>query len=253
MTEIIERRIIPVLTIDRSQRLVKTTSFKKPRYIGDPINALKIFNEKGADEVALLDIDASRDKREPNFDAIAKIAAEAFMPMAYGGGINSIKTAKKIFSLGVEKIVLSTAQFENEQLLRNLITEFGAQSIVLCLDIRRTVFNKIALTTHSGSKKISRNYSEYLQKIEKIGPGEIYLNFINQEGTYQGYDTETIKDATAKLSAPVVAIGGAGSTEDFKNLFKETNCSGAGASSIFIFAGKNQGVLISYTNYLQNQ
>lgn len=237
-------RIIPVLTIDK-EKLVKTVKFKNPNYIGDPINAVKIFNEKEVDEIVLLDITATKQNREPNFAFIEEICSEAFMPFAYGGGITTLKQIEKLFKLGIEKVVLNSCIDTNFNLITEASHIFGSQSIVISVDLKKNIFGKYQLMKKSGSKKIQYTLEDYIKKIEAHGAGEIFLNIIDRDGTYLGYECTLIETVSNLTTIPVVACGGANSTEDFKNAINAT-ASAAAAGSLFVYSAQGKGVLINY-------
>jgi imidazole glycerol-phosphate synthase subunit HisF len=239
-------RIIPVLTID-NEKLVKTVKFKNPNYIGDPINAVKIFNEKEVDEVVILDITATIQDREPNYQKIEEIASEAFMPFAYGGGIKNITQIEKLFKLGIEKVVINSALELNYDLITAAAKIFGSQSIVASIDVKSNIFKKLHTFTKSGSKKINKPLVEHLSKIEQAGVGEIFINSIDNDGTYLGYNYELIKLVSEHVSVPVVACGGASKITDFSKAI-EAGASAAAAGSLFVYTGKTRGILINYPN-----
>lgn len=238
-------RIIPVLLL-KENGLVKTVKFKSPKYIGDPINTIRIFNEKEVDELFVLDINATPERSEPNYQMIEDIAGEAFMPVAYGGGIKNIEQIRKIFSLGVEKVVINNAVFENKQLLVEAVSEYGAQAIVVCIDCHRTITGKHELFTHSGTNKRKVKVDEYLENLSGYDVGEILVNSIDRDGTQRGYDIELLKKVSSKVTCPVVACGGAGSIEDFVEAISKGHVSAVAAGSLFVFKGKHKAVLISY-------
>lgn len=239
-------RIIPVLTLD-NEKLVKTVKFKKPNYIGDPINAVKIFNEKEVDELVLLDISATKQNREPNYTKIEEIASEAFMPFAYGGGIKNLKQIEKLFKLGIEKVVLNSILRDNLDLITEASEIFGSQSIVASIDIKSNLFNKDYAYTNSGAIKIKENISEFLNRIEEAGAGELFINSIQYDGTSLGYDYDVIKKISKNISIPIIACGGASEVNDFLKVIKH-GASAAAAGSLFIYKGKAKGILINYPN-----
>lgn len=241
-------RIIPVLLL-KNKGLVKTTNFKNPIYIGDPINALKIFNDKEADELVILDIEASKSDNKINFDFIKDIASEAFMPIGYGGGIKSLNDVQRLFSLGVEKVILNTLLYTNPELIKELINNYGSQSIVASVDYKSSLFYKNRPCFKSGTINLKTDLFEYLKNVEEMGVGEIILQNINKEGTMSGYDLEIIQKASSLISVPIVALGGAGSLLDVKNVIN-TGVSAAAAGSIFVYNGPHRAVLISYSNNL---
>ncbi len=239
-------RVIPILLI-KNRGLVKTVNFKNPKYIGDPINALRIFNDKEADELVLLDIDASRFKKKINFDFIKDIVSEAFMPVAYGGGINSLDDVKQLFSLGIEKVIINTLLYTNPNLVLELVKNYGSQSIVVSIDYKSTLFYKNRPCFSSGTITIKTELFDYLKSIEDLGVGEIILQNINKEGTMAGYDLEGIKKASNIINIPLVASGGAGNMEDVRSAI-DAGASAAAAGSIFVYNGPHKAVLISYSN-----
>lgn len=239
------KRIIPCLLL-RDEGLVKTVKFKKTTYIGDPINAVKIFNEKEVDELVFLDIDATRKGKEPPYRTINDIATECFMPFCYGGGIKTINQIHKIITSGAEKVAINTAAFLNPNLIREAAAIFGSSTIVVSIDYRKNIFGKYVVYTNSGKKITKKDPVAYAVEMEELGAGEIFLNAIDKDGTMSGYDIELIKKVTDAVSIPVIACGGAGKPDDFKAVFDVAGVSAAAAGSIFVFQGKKRGVLISY-------
>lgn len=237
-------RIIPVLTLQK-ERLVKTVKFKKPTYIGDPINAVKIFNDKEVDEIIILDITASKEKREPNYNKIEEIASEAFMPFAYGGGIKTLNQIEKLFKLGIEKVVLNSILDDNMDLIKEASKIFGSQSIVASVDVKRNIIGKQFAYKLSGSKKINEKLDIYIKKIEENGAGELFLNSIDKDGTYLGYDLELIKKINAIINIPLVVCGGANSINSFKQAI-ENGASAVAAGSMFVYSSSTKGILINY-------
>lgn len=239
-------RLIPVLTMSNS-KLVKTRCFKKPNYIGDPINAVKIFNDKMVDEVVLLDITATKEKRAPNYNKIEEICSEAFMPFAYGGGVQKIEQLQKLFQLGIEKVVLNSVLATNLNLVKEAVAIFGSQSIVASIDVKKSIFGKYHAYTHSAKRKVKQNLSDYIKSIEEVGVGELFLNNIDRDGTYQGYDLNLIKMMAESIDIPLVACGGAAELYDFKKAIM-AGASAVAAGSFFVFRSKNKGILINYPN-----
>jgi imidazole glycerol-phosphate synthase subunit HisF len=237
-------RVIPVLTL-QNEKLVKTIQFKKPNYIGDPINAVKIFNEKEVDEIIILDISATKEKRPPNYDRIEEIASEAFMPLAYGGGITQFSQIEKLFTLGIEKVVLNSALEENLTLITQTAERYGSQSIIAAIDIKKTLLGKYAAYKKSGSTKIKIPLPTYIQQIEAAGAGELFLTSISKEGTYTDYDFDLIESISKKCNIPLVANGGAINLNSFKQAVQH-GASACSASSLFVYSGKTKGVLINY-------
>jgi cyclase len=244
-------RIIPVLLLNKGG-LYKTINFKNPRYIGDPINSVKIFNEKEADELLLLDYTASVEKRGPDFSKIAEIAGEAFMPMAYGGGVRTLDEAKKVFDSGFEKVVLNSVLFQDLGLVEKIGAIYGAQAVVGCIDCRKSFLSSNKAYSYSGTKKNSYSPLEWAKKLEEAGIGEIIINSIDRDGTWAGYDLELISEVSHKVNVPVIACGGAGSADDFKAAV-QAGCSAVAAGSLFVYQKKGMGVLISFPSTLQLQ
>ncbi len=237
-------RVIPSLLIHKGG-LVKSVQFKNYKYVGDPFNAVKIFNEKEVDEIALIDIDATRANRPPNFEAIAEIASEAFMPMAYGGGITNLDQIKRILQSGFEKVILNKVLHTNINLVSMAANLAGSQSIVASIDFKKSMFGGYKVYTDNGTKKTSYSPLEFAKVVENAGAGEILLNFIDNDGTYNGYEVDIIKTVSQNVSIPIIAIGGAGGLEDFAKA-KKAGASAVAAGSMFIFQRPNQAVLISY-------
>jgi imidazole glycerol-phosphate synthase subunit HisF len=239
-------RVIPVLSLIDGQ-LVKTINFKKPNYLGDPINAIKIFNDKEVDELVVLDIRASLNKTEPNYTLIKEMAGECFMPMAYGGNIYSIEVAHKIFELGVEKIILNTSLQNNIKLAKEISLNYGEQSVVASLDIKNSFFGKQKLYFKSASKNFKLSILEYCNHLIDNGVGEIIVNNINNEGTFRGYDIDLISEISQNVSIPVIALGGASSLDDFVSVIKDGYASAVAASSLFLYKNNDpQSILINY-------
>ncbi len=238
-------RVIPVLTSDGS-KLVKTVKFKKPNYIGDPINAIKIFNDKEVDEIVVLDISASKQGKAPNYKLIEEMAGECFMPLGYGGGISDYETAKRIFDSGVEKVILNTALNDNLELVSELASNYGNQSIVACIDVKKTFFSKQAVYYKSADIKDKMNIELVAIKLAQSGVGEIILNNIDNEGTFLGYDLKLLNLVARSVSIPVVVCGGASSVADFLPAVK-SGASALAASSMFVYKANNiESILINY-------
>lgn len=237
-------RIIPTLLIDDG-RLVKTKQFAKARYLGDPINAIKIFNEKMVDELCVLDISASKNHKSPDFELLEKMASEAFMPLSYGGGINNVSQIKEIFRLGYEKVVIGTAFDESPDLIKEAVGYFGSQSIVVSVDYRKTFFGLRCIIA-DGTQKTKVGPLEKAIKAQEFGAGEILLYSIDNDGMRTGYDYSTIKMVSEQLSVPIIACGGADSLSDVSRALSEGKASAVAAGSIFVFFGKKEAVLINY-------
>lgn len=240
-------RIIPCLLI-HNNGLVKTVNFEDPKYVGDPLNAVKIFNEKEADELIVLDIDATVEDREPDFELIKNLASECRMPLCYGGGVKTPEQAKKIVNIGVEKVALSSAIVENPQLVKRLAEAIGAQSVVAVLDVKKTGFftKSYEVFIHNGKKSTGLDPSKFSQKLEEFGVGEIVINSIDKDGVMDGYDFELLQEVRSSVEVPMSALGGAGSLDDIEELIEEFGIIGAGAGSLFVFKGKYKAVLINY-------
>ncbi|BBP52083.1 putative imidazole glycerol phosphate synthase subunit hisF2 [Pseudomonas sp. St386] len=244
-------RIIPCLLI-QDGGLVKTVKFKDPKYVGDPINAVKIFNEKEADELIVIDIDATANAVEPNYAQIAKLAAECRMPLCYGGGIRTAQQAKNIIALGVEKVAISSAAFENPQLISQIAEEIGRQSVVVVLDHKARLLSKQQeVWTHNGTRNTKRSVIEAAQEFEKLGAGEIVLNSIENDGKMKGYDVELAIKLREAVRIPITILGGGGSLEDMRSVVAACGVVGVAAGSFFVFKGAYRAVLISYPSAQQ--
>lgn len=239
-------RIIPCLLV-HNNGLVKTVNFKSPKYVGDPINAVKIFNEKESDELMVLDIDATANNIEPNYNMITKLAAECRMPLCYGGGVSTAAQAKKIIGLGVEKVAISAAAVETPQLVKQISEEVGSQSVVVVLDIKKRFLSKdYDIYTHNAKKNTKRSLFEMVSRFEELGAGEIVLNSIENDGQMKGYDLELAKRIKQIVHIPVTILGGAGSLKDIGDLVSNCGIIGAAAGSLFVFKGVYKAVLINY-------
>lgn len=238
------RRIIPILLLHKGL-LYKTKKFNNPRYIGDPTNAVRIFNEKEVDELALIDIDATTAQRGPNFDLIKEIAGEAFMPLVYGGGISSLDQIKKVIDQGVEKVLLSHHALNSPDLIAKSAQQIGSSSTVVCLDVKKKIFGGYEIYTKNGTQNFKKDFLSVVKEMEDLGAGEILINSIDRDGMMNGYDLALIKSVASKVSIPVIACGGASNVSDI-NLAFEAGANGAAAGSMFVFHGKHQAVLITY-------
>lgn len=238
-------RVIPVLLL-RGAGLAKTIKFKDPKYVGDPINAIRIFNEKEVDELVFLDITASHEGRSPPFELLRDIAGEAFMPMAYGGGVSSLEQIKKIFSLGFEKIIINTAAYRNMQLISEAAAIFGSQSIVGAIDVKSVLWGGYELRSQGGRKKESVGLAEHLGALESAGVGEILVNSIDRDGTMSGYDLKLLNQVRAYVKVPVIACGGAADVNDFVAAVEAGHADAVAAGSMFVFVGPHRAVLINY-------
>ena len=239
-------RIIPCLLISQ-QGLVKTIKFDKPKYVGDPINAVKIFNEKKVDELIILDIDASKNKKPPDLKKLKIIANESRMPLTYGGGITTIEQAKSIISLGYEKISISSYALENPEIIRDISSEIGSQSVVLTIDYKSNFISKgYSVFTINGMKRHKINIFEFAKKAEALGAGEILFNSIDRDGTMTGYDVKFAKDVRNKVNTQISFLGGAKDILDMQNLISSIGIVGAAAGSMFVFKGSFKAVLLNY-------
>tara|TARA_B110000003_G_scaffold251476_1_gene265278 strand:- start:1096 stop:1872 length:777 start_codon:yes stop_codon:yes gene_type:complete len=238
-------RIIPCLLVSNNG-LVKTVKFKNPKYVGDPINAVRIFNEKETDELMILDIDATKFNKEPDYRSIEFWASECRMPLCYGGGIRTVEQAQKIFSLGVEKIALSSEVIKNPTIISSIAKRVGSQSVVVVLDVKKKTFGGYELFTHNGSKSTGLNPVDFAKKCIEEGVGEIVINSIDREGTMQGYDFNLIRKVRNVIDVPMTVLGGAASLNDLGQLINEFGIIGASAGSLFVFKGKYKAVLINY-------
>lgn len=237
-------RLIPCLLL-KEQGLVKTTKFSNPRYLGDPINAVKIFNGKGVDELCILDITATSENRSPDFDYLKDVASEAFMPLSYGGGITNMEQIKKLFFIGYEKVIINTAFAQNPQFIREAADFAGSQSVVVSIDVKIELFGKRNCYINDGKTKISMDPVTLAKTAEELGAGEILLNSINRDGMMQGYDIKLVKDVVGAVSIPVIACGGAKDIYDFKKVLHEGGAHAAAAGSLFVYYGEQKAVLIT--------
>ena len=240
-------RIIPCLLI-QDQGLVKTVKFTSPNYLGDVINAVRIFNEKEADEICLLDIKASKENRGPDFEFLQDIASEAFMPMSYGGGISSLEQAKKIFFIGYEKVIGNTSFVKNPGLIEEIAGYAGSQSVVVSIDAKKKFMNGYSCYINDGKQKTDYTPQELAVLAERVGAGELLLNSMDQDGTMQGYDLNLVNSVTEKVNIPVIACGGASKIEDLKQILEEGHAHAAAAGSMFVYYGKKKAVLINMPN-----
>ncbi|MFH1931900.1 MAG: AglZ/HisF2 family acetamidino modification protein [Pseudomonadota bacterium] len=241
-------RIIPCLLV-KEKGLVKTVNFKNPKYIGDPINAVRIFNEKEVDELIVLDIDATLEKREPDYNVIEHLAEECRMPLCYGGGVTTSEQVQRIIQLGVEKVAISSAAIENPSLVREAAECVGNQSVVVVLDVKKRFMNgKYEVWTHNGCKSTGKCPLGLALQMEKLGAGEIVINSIDNDGLMKGYDLALVEKIRKSISVPLTMLGGAGSLKDIGQLINKYGAIGAAAGSLFVFKGVYRAVLINYPN-----
>lgn len=237
-------RIIPCLLIHKGG-LVKTVGFDKPKYVGDPLNAVRIFNEKEVDELMVVDIDATRDGREPNYALIKNLAAECRMPLAYGGGVSSVEQFQRLVSLGVEKVAVSAAAVDDPRIVAAAAERVGSQSVVVVMDVRRTT-RGWELFTHNGRRAAKLDPIAFASQVEALGAGEIVLNSIDRDGVMKGYDLDLVRAVRGAVRLPLTVLGGAGSLADISHLVSEFAPIGAAAGSLFVFKGVYRAVLINY-------
>lgn len=240
-------RVIPCLLL-RNAGLVKTVRFADAKYVGDPINAVKIFNEKEVDELVVFDIEASKRGAEPNYDLLADIASECFMPVCYGGGVNSVDQALRIVQLGIEKIAVNAAAISNPGLVAELSDVLGAQSVVSGIDVKKDWLGRYRVFDASSGKLTDRTPEAQAEALARAGAGEIFLNSVDRDGTQEGYDLKLIDKVAKAVSVPVIACGGGGQTEDFVSAVA-AGASAVAAGSLFVFQGRHRAVLISYPPY----
>ena len=237
-------RIIPVLLIDDGD-LIKTRQFEKTVYLGDPVNAVKIFNIKNVDEMAILDISVSKNSHDPDYELLEDIASQAFMPLSYGGGIRTVEQAKKLLAIGYEKVIFNTALVENPDVVRETSDLVGKQSVVASIDVKKLKEENMCVVC-DGTKKIKIDPVKLAIKAEEYGAGEIFLNSVDHDGMMNGYDTELVKQVAKNVSIPVTACGGAATINDLKKVLTEGNAHAAAAGSMFVFYGRLKAVLITF-------
>ena len=238
-------RIIPVLLL-KDKGLVKSIKFKKYKYIGDPINAVKIFNDLETDELMFLDITATNENRTISTELVKNIGDEAFMPFAVGGGIRSVEKIKNILGAGAEKVVINSYSVLNPELIAEASKLFGKQSIMISIDVKKNFWGQYKICIKSGKKSTKIDPVKHAIEVEKLGAGEILINSIDHDGTMSGYDIELAKSIVDAVSIPVIVCGGAGKLEDLKNAFYEANASALAAGSMFVFHGPRRAVLVNY-------
>jgi cyclase len=239
-------RIIPCLLV-KNKGLVKTVNFKDPKYVGDPINAVRIFNEKEVDELMVLEIDASSHHREPDFKMIENLAAECRMPLCYGGGIKTAQQAQRTISLGVEKVAVSSAAVDHPELITEIAREAGSQSVVAVMDVKKKLWGEdYEVWTYNGQQSTGKDPVEFAQELEKLGAGEIVVNAIDQDGRMKGYDLVLVEKIRRSITVPMTVLGGAGSLRDIGQLINAYGIIGAAAGSLFVFKGVYRAVLLNY-------
>ena len=241
-------RIIPSLLVHK-KGLVKTVNFKNSKYVGDPINAVRIFNEKEVDELAIFDIDATVHGNEPDYVLIKKLANQSRMPICYGGGVKTVEQAQKIFSLGIEKIALSSSVIFNPFLISEISERVGSQSVIVVLDVKKKTFGGYEIYTHNGKKSTGLNPIKFAIKAQELGAGEIIINSIDKDGTMKGFDMDIISKIREVVTIPITVLGGAGNINDIKKVIKKHGIIGVAAGSLFVFMGKYKAVLINYPTW----
>lgn len=246
-------RIIPCLLIHNCG-LVKTTRFGSAKYVGDPLNAVRIFNEKQVDELIVVDIDATVAGRDPDYELIANLAAECRMPLCYGGGIKTVEQIDRIVSLGVEKVSLGSIAINQPSLVELAAKRVGSQSIVVVLDVKKTgLLGRYEVCTHNGTRKTGRHPADVAAQLEALGAGEILLNSIDRDGTMKGYDLALVDAVRNSVRLPMTVLGGAGSLNDMRGLVDRYGVIGAAAGSLFVFKGKYRAVLIQYPQPIEKE
>jgi cyclase len=241
-------RVIPVLLL-RNKGLVKTVKFQEHKYIGDPFNAVKIFNEKEVDELTFIDIDASKENREPPYDYLKEIASECFMPLGYGGAVKSMDQIKRLIQSGIEKIIINHQALENPNFIKLATDTYGSSTIVGAMDVKKNFFGTYQVFSHVKKTTINLDPIKHAQNLEALGVGELFVNNVDLDGMMKGYDLALIKKITDSVTIPVIACGGAGSIEDIDKVINQSRAAAAAAGSMFVYHGKHRAVLITYPEY----
>ena len=238
-------RLIPVLLL-KNNGLVKSTRFKAHQYIGDPINAVRLFNDKLADEIIFLDIDASREQRLISLDFVKKVGDEASMPFAVGGGIRTIDDIRKVINMGAEKVVLGSVAQENPSFIEQAANTYGSSTISVCIDVKKAMLGRYSVRYQNGRYKSRYGLLDFVKQAEEFGVGELIIQSVDRDGTYKGYDINLINAVTSLSTVPVVALGGASNFNDFRNAFVDAKASALAAGSLFVYQSQHKGVLINY-------
>jgi imidazole glycerol-phosphate synthase subunit HisF len=246
----LKTRVIPCLLL-KGSGLVKTIRFKQPTYLGDPRNIVRIFNKKEVDELILLDIAATPEKRQPNFDLIAEIVSECFMPVCYGGGIRDLEDLRRLLAIGIEKIAINTYSVQEPEFIKKAAALSGSQSIVAAIDVKKNLRGRHEIYINHGQIKTALEPAAWAEKLQELGAGEIFLNSMDRDGTMKGYDLELIKKVTRAVDIPVIASGGAGQLSDLGKAVLEGGAAAVAAGSLFVFQGIHRAVLISYPEVSQ--
>jgi cyclase len=244
---VVKTRVIPCLLL-KGAGLVKTVRFSDPKYVGDPINAVRIFNDKEVDELIFLDITASRERKDPPFSMIEDIASECFMPVAYGGGVTSVEQARRIVGSGIEKIILNTAALHSPALVSELSARIGASSTVVAIDVKKDLFGRHRVYDHVRQKTTDLAPEEHARRMVAAGAGEIFFNDVSRDGTGSGFDLDLVKKVSTAVDVPVIACGGAGKLGDLL-LASQAGASAVAAGSLFVYMGKHRAVMINYPPY----
>jgi cyclase len=241
----IQPRVIPVLLL-KNTGLYKTEKFKDPKYVGDPTNAIRIFNEKEVDEMIFLDINATLDNKSPNLEILKDIASECFMPLCYGGGIKNVQMMRDILNVGVEKVAINTEAFRNPKLINDASDYFGSSTIVVSIDAKKDIFGKYHVYINGGKEKTKKDPVSWAKEVESRGAGEILINSIDKDGTLSGYDLKLTQAVTEAVNIPVIACGGASNLDDMYQAVSVGGASAVAAGAMFVFQGKHRAVLITY-------
>ncbi len=246
-------RLIPCLLVHNGG-LVKTVNFANPKYVGDPINAVRIYNEKEVDELVVLDIDATVKGAEPDYQLISHLASECHMPLCYGGGVRTVAQIEKIISLGVEKVAVSSAAVENPALISDAASRVGSQSVVVVIDVKKSgLLRRYEVVTHNASRRTGLNPIEFASQMAEFGAGEIVINSVDRDGEMKGYDLDLIEHVRQGVHLPLTVLGGAGSLDDLKELISRYGIIGAAVGSLFVFKGRYRAVLINYPNRAEKE
>jgi cyclase len=243
----LKSRVIPCLLL-QDRGLVKTLQFEKPKYVGDPINAIRIFNDKEVDELIVLDINASKERRDPDYAMIESFASECFMPLCYGGGIRTVHQAKQLFTLGIEKICLQTAALDDPTIITSIADTFGSQSVVVSIDVKKNWLGEHKLYRAVDCKKVNLPWFQHLQQMVNAGVGEVIVNSVDLDGTMSGVDLDLIREAASMTSIPMIAMGGVGRLSDIKAAI-QAGASAVSVGAFFVFHGPHRAVLITYPDY----
>lgn len=238
-------RVIPVLLL-KNNGLVKTVQFKDPKYVGDPLNAVKIFNEKEVDELIFLDILATPEDKKPPLEFLKQVAEECFMPLSYGGGIRTVEEIRDILKVGVEKVVINTQAVEQPDFVKKAVERYGSSTICVSIDVKKNFWGKYEIHTRAGKHNTKLDPVKFAQEMDVAGAGELMINSIDRDGTMKGYDAELIKKITSVVSMPVIACGGAATIDDLSTAINDAGAAAVAAGSMFVFHGKHRAVLISY-------